>query len=151
MIFRAATHADLVQLRALEQGVVEAERPFNPELRPAPVRYYDLEALIDSADSELLVVEVDREIQACGYAQIRPSKPSLRHERHAYLGFMIVAPALRGQGINAKVIERLLDWAKRRGVSDFYLDVYFENRAAVRAYEKMGFQPSLLEMKLSGR
>ena len=50
--------------------------------------------------------------------------------------------------LNKQVIEHLIVWAKSRGVCDFYLDVYGDNQAAVKAYEKLGFTSSLVEMKL---
>ena len=61
---------------------------------------------------------------------------------------MFVKPEYRGQGVNKAVLERLLAWSKDNGVADCYLDVYAENTAAIRAYEKAGFAGSLLEMKL---
>jgi RimJ/RimL family protein N-acetyltransferase len=36
-----------------------------------------------------------------------------------------------------------------QGVTDFYLDVYADNPSAIRAYEKLGFKPNLVEMKMS--
>lgn len=62
---------------------------------------------------------------------------------------MYVSHQYRGQGINAKIIEELMSWSKRKGVSDLYLDVYAQNDPAVKAYEKVGFKPSLMEMKLN--
>ncbi|WP_246028984.1 GNAT family N-acetyltransferase [Parashewanella tropica] len=47
------------------------------------------------------------------------------------------------------ILDKLFAWGKERGVSDFYLDVYSANDSAIKAYEKAGFQPSLLEMKLN--
>jgi len=34
-------------------------------------------------------------------------------------------------------------------MQDFYLEAYAQNNSALRAYEKLGFKASLLEMKLS--
>ncbi len=147
MNIRPATLDDLAQLRTLEQGVVEAERPFNTAIKDGSPTYYDLNDLITSEDSLLLVIEVTEEIIATGYIQIRQSKQSLRHDRHGYLGFMFVAPEQRGKGLNHKIIDALINWGEEKGVSDFYLDVYFENQAAIRAYEKVGFSSSMIEMK----
>ena len=62
---------------------------------------------------------------------------------------MYVSHQYRGQGINAKIIEKLMSWSKRKGVYDLYLDIYSQNVTAVKAYDKVGFKPSLMEMKLS--
>ena len=44
---------------------------------------------------------------------------------------------------------RLINWSKTKGIVDFYLDVYDDNDAAIRAYGKAGFTKSLVEMKLN--
>ena len=148
MQFRQATLSDVNVLLALEQAVVDAERPFNSAIKAQGARYYDIPALITDDDSYLLVAEDNGAIVATGYVQIRQSKPSLEHNVHGYLGFMYVAPAYRGMGFNKQIIDTLMAWAESKQVFDFYLDVYADNRAAINAYEKVGFQPSMLEMKL---
>ena len=148
MQFRQATLSDVNALLALEQAVVDAERPFNSAIKAQGARYYDIPALVTDDDSYLLVAEDNGAIVATGYVQIRQSKPSLEHNVHGYLGFMYVAPAYRGMGLNKQIIDTLMAWAESKQVFDFYLDVYADNRAAINAYEKVGFQPSMLEMKL---
>ena len=146
---REAAPNDITILRQLEQKVIDAERPFNDRIRTEGAEYYDIEALVTSPDALLVVVESNKELIGTGYVQIRQSKPSLQHEKHGYLGFMFVSPEYRGQGINKNIIEHLMDWGKTKGVKDFYLDVYAGNQSAVKAYEKVGFTPSLVEMKLT--
>lgn len=148
LILREATTADMDRLRELEQEVVAAERPFNPSIRDSGARYYDLDRLIADPDTQLLVGEMHGRIVATGYAQLRISRPAFKHQRHAYLGFMCVVDSHRGLGINLRIMRALVDWARGRGVRDFYLDVYAGNAPAIRAYEKFGFKTSMLEMKL---
>jgi ribosomal protein S18 acetylase RimI-like enzyme len=62
---------------------------------------------------------------------------------------MYVTPDFRGRGINREITEKLIAWSRSRGVTDLYLDVYSENTSAIKAYEKVGFKPSIVEMKLS--
>lgn len=147
MKFRQAVIPDLNKLLILEQKVVEAERPFNSSIKNSKPKYYDLDKLISEDDSYLLVAEDEGVIVATGYSQIQLSKESLEHERHAYLGFMYVSPKYRGQGLNKNIIDRLITWSKNQGVNDHYLEVYSGNSSAIRAYEKFGFNPCLIEMK----
>jgi len=151
--YRAASVEDLVILQDMEQAVIDAERPFNHDIKQGRQHYYDLETLIHSENSNLLLAEVEKHentaIIASGYADIRESKSYLKHERHSYLGFMYVAPDQRGGGVIQTLIERLMAWSMEQGVSDFYLDVYAHNSIAIRAYEKLGFRASMIEMKLS--
>ena len=62
---------------------------------------------------------------------------------------MYVNPDYRGQGLNNKLMQALMDWATTRGIYDFYLDVYAGSQSAISAYEKLGFEASLVEMKLN--
>ncbi|GIU49798.1 hypothetical protein TUM4438_34210 [Shewanella sairae] len=151
MNLRKAVKEDLPKLLELEQRVIEAERPYNDSIKPKSAIYYDIENLISSNDSHLVVGEIENEIIASGYVQIRCSKRSLEHDLHGYLGFMYVSPSHRGKGINSAVIEQLIEWGKHKGVQHFYLDVYSQNNSAMRAYEKLGFTPTLLEMQLKAK
>lgn len=149
LIIRKALFKDQTALLELEQKVIEAERSYNHTIKPTNALYYDLDNLLIDLDSHLMVAELNDEIIGSGYAQIRESKKSLKHNKHAYLGFMYVAPNRRGLGINGMIIENLISWSKEKGVSDLYLDVYDGNDAAIRAYEKVGFTKSLVEMKIN--
>jgi ribosomal protein S18 acetylase RimI-like enzyme len=149
LTIRKATIDDLAALLELEQGIIAAERPFNGTIKNSDCTYYNLNNFIFDDDAYLLVAVINNKIIASGYAQLRISRVSLKHDHHAYLGFMYVAEKYRGMGINKQLTDRLIKWSKGRGLTDFYLDVYIENVAAIRAYEKAGFSKSMLEMKLN--
>lgn len=149
MKYRQAVMTDIEQLFALEQKVVEAERPYNADIKNGKPIYYDMVNLISDNDSYLLVAEEGGEIVGTGYTQIQVSKDSLQHNKHAYLGFMYVSPKCRGKGLNQKITDRLISWSKDQGINDHYLEVYSGNSSAIRAYDKMGFKPCLIEMKLN--
>jgi len=146
---RKALVNDRAYLLSLEQKVIEAERPYNATLKSKDAVYYDLTSLLIDDASHLVVAEANGQIIGTGYAQVRDSKQSLQHSKHSYLGFMYVEPEFRGLGINKLIMENLMTWSKEQGILDFYLDVYDENSAAIRAYEKVGFSKSLVEMKIN--
>ena len=145
---RKAVETDIDILLGFEQGIVEAERPFNDPLKEGEIHYYDLIGLIRSDTAEVLVAVVDDEIVGSGYAKIRPAEPFQKFTEYAYLGFMYVKPAFRGKGINQKVLLALMDWAKRKNLTEVRLDVYDENTIAKNAYLKAGFKPNLLGMRI---
>ena len=149
LIIRTAVQADLPILKEFEQGIIATERPFNDSLKSEYICYYDIGALIDGENSSVLVAEDDGVIVGSGYARIRESKAHLTHDFHVYLGFMFVASTHRGQGINQLVIQSLIRWGKTQGMQDFYLEAYADNSSALKAYEKLGFKASLIEMKLT--
>jgi GNAT superfamily N-acetyltransferase len=145
---RRALATDLPELLAFEQGVVEAERPYNSKIKPGSVQYYDIAKLIAHKDSLVLVAENAGKLIATGHTTLKKSSDEFVHERQAYLGLMYVEPTHRGQGLIQQIIEELLAWARSQGITDFFLDVYAGNQPALQAYEKFGFRPYMIEMKL---
>jgi len=146
---RKASLVDLGQLLAFEQDLIKTERPFDPTVRPDPVNYYDMKAMLTDPHIEMIVGEFNNKVIASGYARIDKSKPYSKHTHHAYLGFMYVVPEYRGQGINKKIMDVLKDWAASQNITEFRLDVYYENISAIKAYEKFGFSKYFLEMRLN--
>lgn len=144
---RPATNEDTEILLQFEQGVIEAERAFDPTLKSAETYYYDLPALINEPHIHLLLAIQNETPVGCGYLRIEPSKHYLQHARHGYLGFMYVVPHLRGQGLNKMIMEALEGWAREQGITELRLEVYAGNRGAVKAYEKAGFETHMIEMR----
>jgi GNAT superfamily N-acetyltransferase len=148
LTIRPAQKEDLEVLFCFEQGVIQAERPFDSTLREGEIHYYDLAAMISAPEVELIVAELSGRIVGSGYARLEASKPYLKHRTHAYLGFMFVDPAHRGKGINLIILQALQEWSISKGVREFRLDVYADNESARRAYEKAGFKNHLIEMRV---
>lgn len=149
IFIRGAELKDLKCLLEFEQGVILAERPYDKTLAADPISYYDIKMLIISDEAEVVVASYDNEIIASGYARILDAKPYLAHAKYGYLGFMYVHPAFRGQGINQLIIQDLFTWLRSKDIDEARLDVYDENDSAVKAYEKVGFKPHLLNMRIS--
>ncbi|SKC86156.1 GNAT family N-acetyltransferase [Ohtaekwangia koreensis] len=145
---RKATLEDLDVLLRFEQGVIEAERPFDSTIKNDPVRYYDIQAMIQASHVQLVVAEINHIVVGCGYARIENARPFLKHALHAYLGFMYVEPLYRGKGVNSKIIETLKQWAITRNITEMSLEVYYGNESAIRAYEKIGFIRHMIAMRM---
>ncbi|MCL9782233.1 GNAT family N-acetyltransferase [Vibrio sp. S4M6] len=146
---RGANLDDIPTLLEFEQRVIEAERPFDLNLKEANISYYDLNTLLSSENVALMVAEVGSQLVGCGYAEIRESKQCHVHDKHSYLGFMYVDSDFRGYGINKSLIDSLIKWSKEKHVYQFHLDVYADNQNAIRAYEKAGFKRDYINMSLS--
>ncbi|WP_035667883.1 GNAT family N-acetyltransferase [Flavobacterium sp. 83] len=145
---RKAHPDDLKKLLEFEQGIITAERPFDPTLKEEKIHYYDIEQMILASHIEVLVAESDSEIIGSGYARIEIAKPYLNHENYAYLGFMYTDPNHRGKGVNSRIIEALKDWCRSKNIFELRLDVYNDNAPAMKAYEKVGFKKYLLNMRM---
>ena len=145
---RPATLNDIPTLELFEQGVIAAERPVAENLRDGSITYYDLPALITSENCQLLVAETAGKLIASGYVKIKPSPSHHKYPNHGYIGFIYVEPEFRGQGISQQLITALFEWAKQQGIIEVLLDVYNDNAPAIRAYEKLGFNKSLVQMRV---
>ena len=148
MIIRKAHANDLEKLLEFEQGIITAERPFDPTLKAEKINYYDIEKMISALDVAVLVAEIGSEIVGSGYARIETAKPYLNHLNYAYLGFMYTVADHRGKGVNAKIIEALKKWCNLQNVFEMRLDVYNDNISAIKAYEKSGFKKHLINMRM---
>jgi len=148
IIIRQARPEDLAALLRFQQGVVEAERVFDPTIKDGSVHYYDIAAMISSPDVHFLIAECGSDLVGCGFARIEAAKHYLRHRLHAYLGLMYVDPTHRGRAVNARIVDALQTWCRARQITELRLEVYCGNRAAIRAYQKAGFAEHMLEMRL---
>ena len=148
ILVRPATLEDLEQLLGFEQDLIKAERPFDKTIREDPVSYYDIRQYILDPEVQVLVAEADGRIVSSGYGLVKKARDYLDHSQYGYLGFMFTIPEYRGKGINRMLIDELKQWAKDKELKEVRLSVYPENYAAVKAYEKVGFEPHLLEMRL---
>src|SRR5271157_3585106 len=149
IVVRKAAVEDLATLNRFQQGIVEAERVFDPTIKDGAVQYYDIARMLIAADVHFVVAQAGMRVVGCGYARIEPAKHYLRHSVHAYLGLMYVDPEYRGRAVNLAVIAALKDWSVSRGVSEMRLEVYRDNLAAIKAYEKAGFGQWVIDMRLT--
>lgn len=147
-IIRLATKEDLPVLDTFMDGLVNAERPMDITIKDGKVVYYDLESFINSDEAVLYVIELNDELVASGYAKIKQDRVYLKHDQHAYLGFMFVPEKHRGNGYNKLVVDALLNWSKSKNITEIRLDVYNSNPSAIRAYEKAGFKKHLINMRM---
>ena len=145
---RPATDADLGALLVFEQGVIAAERPFDPTIRSGAINYYDIRYMLSAPEIRLLVAELDGVLIGSGYARIEKGRHYLKHTHHAYLGFMYVVPEHRGKGVNSLIVDALKNWAISQNINELRLDVYYDNQPAIAAYEKAGFVKHLIQMRM---
>lgn len=150
IVVRTATLNDLEVLLAFEQKIIEAEKPFDCTLKDEKFHYYNLEDHILRVDAEVVVAVVNDEVVGSGFARIEIAKPFLKQGKFGHLGFMYVMPEHRGKGVNSLIINALIDWCKQQKLSEIRLEVYNENSSAIKAYEKTGLKPLIMQMRYIG-
>jgi GNAT superfamily N-acetyltransferase len=148
IVVRKAALDDLGTLNRFQRGIVEAERDFDTTIKDGAIEYYDIARMLSLDEVYFVVAEVGMRVVGCGYARIEAAKHYLKHSVHAYLGLMYVDPEYRGHSVNLAIIAALKDWSVSRGVGEMRLEVYRDNAAAIKAYEKAGFVQWVLDMRL---
>jgi len=93
--------------------------------------------LVSREKGELIhfVAEVDGKVVAS--AEIIKRRG---HQKHVGVLGIAVKSGYRGLGIGTKLIEVLLEEAKKQGLKVIVLDVYEKNLPALNLYRKMGFK-----------
>ena len=149
IIIRHAAMEDMQSLLAFEQGIITAERPFTSILKPDPISYYDLPAMINDLNVDLVVAELDGKLIASGYARVEIPKQYYTPPKQGYFGMMYVLPEHRGKGINAMILDELKRLTKERGINEITLEVFSRNEAAHKAYLKFGFEDHMIQMRMT--
>ena len=137
---RDAEPKDLAVLLQFEQGIVTAERPYDPTLADDPISYYNINSLITDSSSKVVVAIIGEKIIGSGFATILKAQDYLSHDNYVNLHF---------KGVNALVMNTLKEWAHNINIFEIRLTVYQDNLTAIRAYEKVGFKKHIIEMRLS--
>lgn len=149
IFIRKATAEDILVLKQFEQGIIEAERPYSPIIKPDPTYYHDIEGMLSNPLVDLIVAVVNGKPVACGFARIEQSEHYYTTGQHAYLGMMYVSPDYRRKGINTMIIEALKELVAQRGIKELWLEVFSGNESAIKAYEKAGFEHHMIQMRMS--
>ncbi|TVZ56312.1 ribosomal protein S18 acetylase RimI-like enzyme [Lutibacter sp. Hel_I_33_5] len=145
---RKAKIEDLKTLLEFEQGVIEAEKPLDPFLKKGDMFYYNIPNLITNKNIYLVVAVSNNKLVGSGYVRIDNSKQYHKNPLHGYVGFIYVKPDSRGQRISGKIIEALKNWSKENNLNELRLDVYHNNPAAIKSYERFGFNKSMINMRM---
>ncbi len=149
-IIRTASPKDLTTLLEFEQKIIATERPMDSSMiQDQPISYYPIKDYIDNDSTEVLVAEKKGQIIGSLYGQIRPRKSYFKTKYLGYIGFMYVRQSHRSQGVSQALIQAINQWFNQHNIKEIFLTVYSKNIQAIRAYEKVGFEHHLLEMRLN--
>ena len=146
---RKAGHSDLETLKKFQAELVKFERPFDHTIKKGNVEYYNIPNKINSDKVRFLIAEYNKKPVGCGIGQIMKNVKWSKYKYKGYLGLMFVDEEFRGKGISKMIMKDIIKWFSKNKIKDIMLQVYAENTAAVKAYEKAGFKTQILEMKLN--
>jgi GNAT superfamily N-acetyltransferase len=121
---------DAASIRGL---LAELGYPLEPEPAAAALR----RVLADPGHVVLLAVDGDR---ALGYVNAN-FRLQLHHAGEvATIDALIVSAACRGEGVGARLVEEIVEIARRRGANVVEVSSNVTREAAHRFYERLGFE-----------
>ncbi len=134
---------DLPQLKRLA-GILHRDSRFFSDTRfPEAQARKMFEIWIEKAcaDPEQHVFIADRTGVVDGYVACQPTA-----ERSGRIQLIGVDPAVRRQGVGASLIAAAVNWFASKGVAQVDVVTQARNMAALRLYERGGFQISAIEL-----
>lgn len=97
-----------------------------------PWKKEDFKELIDSNDSTYMVICVDGIVAGtAGYTY---------NGFEGYINNVVIDAKFRGRGLSVILMEALLDYGRKQGITDYTLEVRVSNAPAVKLYERLGFE-----------
>ena len=149
---RSAELRDIPALGRLLYEVHKVHSDVRPDLFKAGARKYtdeQLEEILQSGERPVFVAEQDG--QVVGYAFCIPKQfvgdRSMTDVRTLHIDDLCVDEAARGKHIGTKLYDFVLDFAKRQDYYNVTLNVWADNKAAVKFYEKIGLRIQKIGME----
>lgn len=146
---REYTAGDADALRACVIGIQDAERAYDPRLRPgADIADDYCDFLLEKcAEHAGTIFLADVQGEVAGYVTVLVHVPyELLDEppgEHAHVADLFVHAGYRGRGIGRALLARAEEHARARGASELTIGVLSANTPARELYLSFGFAPRL--------
>jgi GNAT superfamily N-acetyltransferase len=145
---RRAVASDLPALMQMFEALAALQEPwrvFRP--RPNLVEEMRHRFYADLADPDAIMLVAEREGRVVGMAAGHVHKPSMMSEEPAVeLASVYVDPAYRERGVAAALTGQVARFARERGVGRLTVKTFAQNEEALRAWERLGFEPRMVQM-----
>jgi GNAT superfamily N-acetyltransferase len=80
-----------------------------------------------------------------GFMHVAPLWDYYLEQPCGHIWDIVVRPEARGRGVGRTLVAAAEQWARDRGYRLLTLNVFVENRAALRLYEELGFAPESMK------
>ncbi len=148
---RRATSRDIGGILPIWGELADFHSALDPAFQPAPQweREYGayLRALLARDDALAVVAREGEQIVGYAVGRITTMPPFFAHRHRGYIHDVYVRPPYRRRGIGRRLVEELLTWLRRRGVTLVELSVAAGNEA-LPFWERLGFRVYMHQMKL---
>lgn len=104
--------------------------------------------LITSSGGECFIAEIDHKpVGMCLVEILDNTARFSEYKKRGYISEIYVKSGYRRQGIGTRLMEEAIGWFKQNGLVDIRLKVFSLNINAMKAYDKMGFEDRMVEMR----
>lgn len=109
------------------------------EVPPLHVSRPLIKTVLDSSPRSLLLVALDQDGRALGFAAVEPMSRAGEPDDEARLRYLGVRPAAWGRGVAAQLLVALRSRLTAGGFTRALLGVYVDNFRAIALYERLGW------------
>ncbi len=151
IIIRRAEKKDIPALGRLLFQVHKVHSDVRPDLFKAGEKKYteeDLAEILSDEKRPVFAAERDGIVEGYAFCIHQQSEGAGRTGiRTLYIDDLCVDQAARGEKIGTRLYEFVLDYARKNGYYNVTLNVWADNGAAVRFYEKAGMRVQKIGME----
>lgn len=109
----------------------------------------DIAVLVDALDNPLpdsaIYVAEDSDGRSVGFVHLRTVVDYYTQQKHGHVADLVVSPTSAGQGIGQALMRQAEEWARRQQYTWLTLNVFAQNRRAIKLYERIGYGPDILK------
>lgn len=151
---RRATPRDIKEILPVWGQLATFHSALDPAFTPSPhwPREYSayLRTLMSRDDAIAVVAKDDSGVVGYAVGRTMTLPPFFEHRHRGYIHDVFVQEGYRRHGIGRRLVEEILAWLRRRGVTLVELTVAANNEA-VPFWERLGFRIYMHQMKLELR
>ena len=149
---KEAAEEDVKILLEFSRKLNEFERKLYPNYRRFELDKEKIEKFfrkrIKREDSVFLIAWANGKPVGMAYAWIVKSFLFFKEEKYGYIGEVWVEEGFRRKGIGRKLVEKIIEWFKSKGIKWIRTDVLSKNKRAFKFYEKLGFKEFQKELEV---
>lgn len=99
---------------------------------------------INKNSSNIYIAEKNGQI--LGYIELKEWVDYFTREKQGYISAVAVSKDFEGKGVGAFLLEKAEEWCKQKGYKELVLQVFSQNKNAIKLYEKSGYESDCIVM-----
>lgn len=151
IIVREARKSDLNDIKLLGWKLEKYEKKYDSlfDLSEKTKKTYFrwLNRCFKNKNFKFFVVLNNNQLMGFAFGQITKAVPVYKVKRMGYIWHIIVEKQIRDKGIGKRLLKRLENWFKYKGLKYVELDAVYKNKKIVKIWEHLGYDSSWIRMR----